>query len=117
MTDQDTPTPSAQINMGGGLTPKKKNDNDDENGGNLRGRAPEIFDGDRSKTKNFITELKVYFQLNRNKQDVKNRYSRVLLALSFIKGPKVVNWVNAQFDLLEQDLTQLCGGDEKDDDL
>src|SRR5712691_7330667 len=61
MTSQDDGVPSTQINMGGGPIPKKKNGTDDENRGGLRGRAPEMFDGDRTKTKTFITELKVYF--------------------------------------------------------
>jgi hypothetical protein len=44
-------------------------------------------------------------------------YSRVLLALSFIKGPNIVNWVSTQFDQLDEDLTNLCGGDEEDEML
>jgi len=105
--------------MGGGSFSKKKNtNNQDENReGGLRGKAPDIFDGDRSKSKAFTTDLKIYLQLNRNKPDIKNRYFRVLLALSFIKGPNVVSWVKAQVDLLDKDLAQICGGDENDNDL
>jgi hypothetical protein len=44
-------------------------------------------------------------------------YSRVLLALSFIKGPNVVNWVDTQFDQLDKDLVNVCGGDEEDEEL
>jgi hypothetical protein len=44
-------------------------------------------------------------------------YSRVLLALSFIKEPNVVNWVDTQFDQLDEDLTHVCGGDEEDEEL
>jgi hypothetical protein len=44
-------------------------------------------------------------------------YLRVLLALSFIKGPNVVNWVGTQFDQLEEDLVNICGGDEDNKDL
>jgi hypothetical protein len=41
----------------------------------------------------------------------------VLLALSFIKGPNVVNWVDTQFDQLDEDLADICGGDEEDEEL
>ncbi len=118
MTNQET-NQNPQINMGGGPLPKtrKNNDTDDNGGGGLKGKTPEIFDGDRSKSKAFTTDLKIYLQLNRNKADVTNRYSRVLLALSFIKGPNVVSWVDTQFNLLDQDLAQLCEGDEMDNDL
>jgi hypothetical protein len=44
-------------------------------------------------------------------------YSRVLLALSFIKGQNIVNWVGTQIDQLEENLVNQCGGDEDDEDL
>jgi hypothetical protein len=106
--------------MGGGVIPKgkKKEDQEDNgNGGGLWGKAPELFDGDRAKSKAFISDIWIYFQINRNKVDVRNAYSRVLLALSFIKGPNVVNWVSTQFDQLNEDLTNVCGGDKDDEDL
>jgi len=65
--------------------------------GNFQGKAPDIFDGDRTKSKAFISDLKIYFRINRNHPDVKNYHTRVFVALSFIKGPNVVNWVDAQF--------------------
>ena len=116
-----TQEPQPEINMGGGSKQKKKEtvdkDEDNGNGGSLKGKAPEIFNGDRSKSKEFLSELRVYLQLNQKKGDVKNCYSRVLLALSFIKGPNVVNWTNAQFNELDEDLHNLYGGDEKDEGL
>jgi hypothetical protein len=118
-TSATTPLP-AQINMGGGTIPKgKKKDNHEENGngGGLRGKAPEVFDGDRTKSRAFISDIQIYFKINRNKFNVKNAYSRVLLALSFIKGPNVVNWVGTQIEQLEEDLINICGGDEDDEEL
>jgi Retrotransposon gag protein/Zinc knuckle len=117
-----TSEPPTEINMGGGTIPKgKKRYTDDEDQGNgngsLKGKTPAIFDGDRSASKAFISDLRIYFQINRKKADVKNAYSRVLLALSFIKGPNVVNWVDTQFDQIEEDLKHICGGDEDDDYL
>jgi hypothetical protein len=114
-----TTPPPTQINMGGSIPKGKKKDDHEEtgNGGGLRGKAPETFDGDRTKSKAFISDIQIYFKINRNKYDVKNIYSRVLLALSFIKGQNVVNWVGTQIDQLEDNLTNLCGGDEDDEDL
>jgi hypothetical protein len=115
-----TTPPLAQINMGGGTMPKrKKKDDHEENGnrGGLRGKAPELFNGDRTKSKAFISDIQIYFKINRNKYDVKNVYSRVLLALSFVKGQNVVNWVGTQTDQLEENLVNICGGDEDDEDL
>jgi hypothetical protein len=47
---------------------------------------------------------------------MKNPYSRVLMALSFMKGPNIVNWVQTQISKLEDDLID-CSGDEDDEDL
>jgi hypothetical protein len=94
MASTSATTPPAQINMGGGTIPKGKKKDDHEengNGGGLQGKAPKLFDGDRTKLKAFISDIQIYFKINRNKFDVKNVYSRVLLALSFIKGTNVVN--------------------------
>ena len=65
--------------------------NQDEEGG-FKGFKPNVFDGDRKKSNTFITDLEIYFRINRNKKDVKNFYSQTLIALSYIKGPNVVNW-------------------------
>jgi hypothetical protein len=85
--------------------------------GNFQGKAPDVFDGDRTKSKAFISDLKIYFRINRNHPDVKNYHARVFVALSFIKGPNVVNWVDAQFQRAEDNLIDLAGGDETDIDL
>jgi hypothetical protein len=115
-----TNPPPAQINMGGGTIPKGKKKDDHEetgNGGGLQGKAPETFDGDRTKSKVFISDIQIYFKINQNKYNVKNVYSRVLLALSFIKGQNIVNWVGTQIDQLEENLVNQCGGDEDNEDL
>jgi hypothetical protein len=62
-----TTPPPAQINMGGGVIPKEKKKEDQEengNGGGLRGKAPELFDGDRAKSKAFISDIRIYFRIN-----------------------------------------------------
>ena len=95
---------------------QKKEESSDSNGGGLRGKAPEVFNGDRTKSKAFISDLRIYFQINRNKAEIKNTFSRVLLALSFIKGANVVNWVDTQTDLVEEELAS-NGENEEDEDL
>ena len=114
---QNQPNPTTEINMGGGpVAETNEPDTSGEHGnGSLKGKAPEVFNGDRTKSKAFMSELKIYFTLNRNKTDVKNCYSRTLIALSFIKGPNIVNWVDTQFDVVKQQLRHLCGKDEYDD--
>ena len=87
---------------------------DNDGGSNLRGKTPEVFDGNRANSKAFISDIKIYFLLNQNKPDIKNVYSRTLLVLSFIKGPNVVNWVNAQIDEVNENLSEDCGNDEND---
>jgi len=95
---------------------ERKEENSDHGGGGLRGKAPELFNGDRTKSKAFISDLRIYFQINQKKTEIKNTFSRVLLALSFIKGPNVVNWVETQTDLIEEEL-ESNGKDEEDEDL
>jgi hypothetical protein len=101
---------------------KKKQESQEEevpptNGGNFCGKAPDIFDGDRTKSKAFISDLKIYFRVNWNHLDIKNPHTRVFIALSFIKGPNVVNWVDTQSQRAENNLIDLAGGDKMDGDL
>ena len=113
---QNQPDPTPQINMGGApIAATNEPDTTREQGrGHLKGKTPEVFTGDRTKSMAFLTGLKIYFTLNRNKPDIKNVYSRTLLALSFIQGPQVINWVETQFDTIEDDLRIICGNDEND---
>jgi hypothetical protein len=62
-----TTPPPAQINMGGGTIPKGKKKDDHEenrNKGGLRGKASELFDGERTKSKAFISDIQIYFKIN-----------------------------------------------------
>jgi hypothetical protein len=76
-------------------TPEEEVSNN--NGGSFRGKAPEVFDGDRTKSKAFISDMTIYMKVNRHHPDIRNPFTRIFIALSFIKGPSVVNWVKAQF--------------------
>ena len=114
---QNQPSPTPQINMGGAPVGTTNKPGEENKAGSLKGKAPEMFTGDCSKSKAFLTGLKIYFTLNRNKPDIKNVYSRTLIALSFIQGPQVINWVETQFDIIEDDLRIICRRDEYDEEL
>jgi hypothetical protein len=61
----------------------------------LKGTAPAVFNGDRSRSKSFWNEFRRYRLLNRNNDSISIPFFRVLTALSYIKGPLVEDWVNA----------------------
>ena len=52
-----------EINMGEGSKQKKKKTTEKEdnngNGGSLKRKAPEVFNGDRSKSKEFLHQQKI----------------------------------------------------------
>jgi hypothetical protein len=68
----------------------------------MKGTAPAIFTGDRSRSDVFWNEFRCYRLLNRNNESVKVPFFRVLMALSYIRGPLVEGWVNARDEELEK---------------
>ena len=58
------------------------------------------FDGDRSKTHKFEKEFGLYRMLNNNNPTVNVPFTRVALALTFIKGDKVDLWSQQYADYL-----------------
>ena len=68
--------------------------------GNMIGNPPIIFDGDRSKADQFITHLHMFNFINRTHAVITNPIQRVVLALNYIRGPKVDDWVTRQFDAI-----------------
>ena len=76
---------------GGGGDP-----NDRGPGAKLSGKDPVIFDGDRAKAEAFFLEWTIYRLLNEETEVMKQAFSRVMLFLTFIKGPNVQEWVGAQ---------------------
>jgi hypothetical protein len=61
----------------------------------LKGTAPAVFNGDRSRSESFWNEFRRYRLLNRNNDSISIPFFRVLTALSYIKGLLVEDWVNA----------------------
>ena len=72
MTQNQPRPPTPQINMGGAPVATTNEPGEENKTGSLKGKTPEIFAGDRTKSKAFPTGLKIYFTLNRNKPDIKN---------------------------------------------
>jgi hypothetical protein len=68
----------------------------------LKGTAPAVFTGDRSRSESFWNEFRRYRLLNQNNESISIPFFRVLMALSYIKGPMVEDWVNAQDEELER---------------
>jgi hypothetical protein len=71
-------------------------------GGRLEGDPPQRYDGDRTKTRQFVKEFQLWWRLNRRHKKMKLPADRVALALTYIKGPKVNNWVYRQIELLSK---------------
>ncbi len=62
---------------------------------------PTPFTGNRNKVELFMGEFKCYWKLNKNKAEMKEPYSQVLMALTYFKGERVQDWIDAQSELLE----------------
>jgi hypothetical protein len=67
----------------------------------LPGAPPPIFDGERSNADKFWQALRRYRMLNRHDESCSIPYDRVLTALSFMSGPAIDDWIEAQTDDLE----------------
>ena len=68
----------------------------------MKGSAPKNFAGDRKDSERFLEEFTWYWKLNRKNASMKEPYSRVLLAISYMKGEKVRNWNKNQVNLLDK---------------
>jgi hypothetical protein len=53
---------------------------------------PTIFTGDCTKSNKFLKEFKQWRLVNHNYIKMKQVYNRVLMALTYIKGPRVDDW-------------------------
>lgn len=71
--------------------------------GRLRGDAPVKFNGNRSKSEEFMRRWDIHYGLNDNHEIMNNPYLRSMYFLSLIEGPHVDDWVNDQvLDLRDQ---------------
>ena len=75
--------------------------------GGLKGTTPTIFDGNRKHTKQFTQEFTLYRMINQDSPTMCNAYTRTTLALSFMRGPAINDWVLQQ----TEKLYLKCNGD------
>ena len=68
--------------------------------GKLAGLPPTVFTGDRTESNKFLKEFKQWRLLNRDHNEMKQPYNRVLMALTYIKGPRVEDWQEARLEEL-----------------
>jgi hypothetical protein len=65
------------------------------------GQLPPIFDGDRTKSEEFLDLLKAYFCLNHQVPAFQSFLTRIVLALTLIQGPLVQEWTRHMGDWLD----------------
>jgi hypothetical protein len=75
--------------------------------GGLKGTTPTIFDGNRKNTKQYTQEFTLYRMINQDSNTMQNAYIRMALALSFMRGPAINDWVLQQ----TEKLYLKCNGD------
>ena len=60
----------------------------------LFGQPPDVFTGDRTKTKEFLTQWELYYNLNHLTSVMGVPYSRCMLFLTFCKGLLMATWAS-----------------------
>jgi Ty3 transposon capsid-like protein len=68
--------------------------------GKLAGLPPTVFTGDCTESDKFLKEFKQWRLLNHNHAEMKQAYNHVLMALTYIKGPRVDDWQEAWLEEL-----------------
>ena len=86
---------------GGGNPPPAGAAEGHAGGDKLFGQPPDVFTGDRTKTKEFLTQWELYYNLNHLSTLMGVPYSRCMLFLTFCKGPLMATWAST----ISQDLT------------
>ena len=64
--------------------------------GGMRGIQPPIFDGTCAQADDFWAQFRRYKMVNRTHNSMTKAYDRVLMALTYIRGPMINDWVNTQ---------------------
>jgi len=68
--------------------------------GSLKEMAPAIFNGNRRNMKQFTQEFTLYWMINQEVPTMQNIYTQMALALSFIRGQAINDWVMGQIERL-----------------
>jgi len=72
--------------------------------GALKGNPPPIFDGNRSKSRTFLTAFYLWRLTNKSNDTMRKPYSRITALLSYMSGPQVDSWKEEQLDKLVEEL-------------
>ena len=64
--------------------------------GQLKGRVPDTFDGDRTKTQTFMNAFDLFWMTNEDNTAMKIPYRRCTFFLGLLQGPRVEDWVVEQ---------------------
>jgi hypothetical protein len=70
------------------------------NGGALKGNPPTSFTGERSKSRGFLNAFNLFKETNRHNETMRNPYSRVTLALTYMAGDLMEFWKEDQLQQL-----------------
>ena len=73
-------------------------------GGKLNGTPPAFFEGDRTKSQDFLCEFTLYWMQNNQHPKFTNPYYWVVTCLARIRGPNVNNWVADTMCRLREEL-------------
>jgi hypothetical protein len=65
------------------------------------GQLPSIFDGDRTKAKAFMKEVKGYLRLNAEVNGFNSPMKKMAFVLTLIKGDDVQGWVESMGTILD----------------
>jgi hypothetical protein len=68
----------------------------------MKGAPPEIFNGDRSQTANFMLQFQIWWMVNNRVEAMNNPFQRIALCLSFIRGRRVDKWVEEKINQLQR---------------
>jgi len=82
--------------------------------GALKGNPPPIFDGDRSKSRTFLTAFYLWRLTNKNNNTMRKPYSCITALLSYMSGPQVDSWKEEQLDRL---ITEIDDGTQETDEV
>ena len=82
--------------------------------GSLKGKVPEPFDRDRTKTQKFINAFSLFWMNNEDNSHMKNPYKRCTYFLGLFSGDKVDDWVQDQTEQLREKTTRNLGRIGKD---
>jgi Retrotransposon gag protein len=67
----------------------------------LCGSPPNVFNGTRDKVDSFLQAFGLYRAINRQHITMREPYNHIMMMLSYMKGPKIDNWVQEKATLLE----------------